>query len=128
MSSDDEEANNLPNDQEEELDLDLENTPRRRQPPMSLKDQQRLRTIFVTKEAQSWSRLEKKRYVDEILDHELFKHLNKQQVMRRLNLFCTEAFLRKKYGNLFFKNTIKMQDTNGKENFIPRNILGILKA
>jgi len=61
MSSDDEEANNLPNDQEEELDLDLENTPRRRQPPMSLKDQQSLRTIFVTKEAQSWSRLEKKK-------------------------------------------------------------------
>ena len=79
----------MPDDQEEELDL--ENTPRRRQPPMSLKDQQRLRMIFIKKEAQGWSRFEKKRYVDKTLDHELFKHLNKQQVMRRLNLFCTEV-------------------------------------
>jgi hypothetical protein len=72
-------------------------TERRRQPPMSLVDQQRLRAIFVTKEAQSWSRLEKKKYVDEILIHKLFKHLNKSQVKRRLNLFFSEIFLRKKY-------------------------------
>jgi hypothetical protein len=95
---------------------------------MSLRDQQRLRAIFVTKEAQSWSRLEKKKYVDEILIHKLFKHLNKSQVKCRLNLFCSEVFLRKKYGTLFFKNTIKMKGIKGKEKFIPRNILGILKG
>ena len=50
-------------------------TEKRRQPPMSLRDQQRLRATFVKKEAQSWSRLEKKIYIDDILIHKLFKHL-----------------------------------------------------
>ena len=75
-----------------------------RKPPMSAIDQLRLRKIFIDKKAENWNRQEKKK-IDAIIQDELFKHLNKQQVVRRYNLYSAEKFLRKKYGTKFFKRT-----------------------
>ena len=66
--------------------------------------------------------------IDAIIQDELFKHLNKQQVVRRYNLYSAEKFLRKKYGTKFFKRTVEMLELKGKCKFIPMNILSILKA
>ena len=98
-----------------------------RKPPMSVVDQQRLRAVFIRKQAEKWTTRERKHFIECLLSDSLFKHLNKSQIMRRHNLFTTEVVLRRRYGAQFYHATNAMSTIEGPGKFIPMNILVILK-
>ena len=101
---------------------------RQRRPPMSKVDQDKLRKIFVDGNAEEWTKVTKRRNINALLESEDFKHLSRQQILRRHNLFAAEVILRNQYGTLFYKGTLGMISGDSHKGFFESNILKILQG
>ena len=90
--------------------------------PMSERDQVILRDFFITKQANTWLKADKKRNIDALISDKFFQHLSKKQISRRFDMYMLEFTLREKFGTKFYNATVAMKDGP----FVDNNILAIL--